>query len=32
MRRCGTRVDVEDGEPVELVSYEALATKQPEAH
>lgn len=32
MRQCGTRIDVEDGEPVELVSYEALATTQPEAH
>jgi RimJ/RimL family protein N-acetyltransferase len=32
MRQCGVRADVEDGEPVELVSYEALATTQPEAH
>jgi RimJ/RimL family protein N-acetyltransferase len=32
MRQCGGRLDVEDGEPVELVSYEALATTQPEAH
>ncbi|MDQ2882392.1 MAG: GNAT family N-acetyltransferase [Actinomycetota bacterium] len=31
MRRCGTRVDTGDGEPVELVSYEAFATKRPEA-
>lgn len=32
MRQCGTRIDIEDGEPVELVSYETLATTQPEAH
>jgi ribosomal-protein-alanine N-acetyltransferase len=32
MRQCGIRVDVEGGEPVELVSYEAVATTQPEAH
>lgn len=32
MRQCGARVDVEDGVPVKLVSYEALATTQPEAH
>ncbi len=31
MRQCGARVDIEDGEPVDLVSYEALATTPPEA-
>ncbi|PZS39838.1 MAG: hypothetical protein DLM62_06095 [Pseudonocardiales bacterium] len=31
LRHCGARVDIEDGEPVDMVSYEALATKQPEA-
>jgi RimJ/RimL family protein N-acetyltransferase len=32
MRHCGARVDIEDGVPVELVSYEAFATKQSEAY
>jgi ribosomal-protein-alanine N-acetyltransferase len=31
MRQCGVRADIEDGEPVDLVSYEAFATTRPEA-
>jgi RimJ/RimL family protein N-acetyltransferase len=31
MRQCGTRVDIEDGEQVDLVSYEAFATTRSEA-